>query len=234
MNTVPVITIDGPSGSGKGTLCANLATQIGWHRLDSGVIYRLLALAAQRQAIPVSDESALAACAHHLEFEFQQNDLQESLVLFEGEDVTSLLRGEACASLASRIAGYESVRHALLQKQREFCKEPGLVADGRDMGTVVFPQADLKIFLTASVEERARRRFEQLKRKGIDVNLLKILEDLKSRDQLDISRIASPLKPAVDAILIDSTHFEAEAVLKEALSLVSDRLGIRVSSGKIK
>lgn len=214
----PVITVDGPSGSGKGTLCALLAKQLGWNLLDSGALYRLLAFAAGNHGIDLTNEEALKKLAAHLDVQF----IDKRIVL-EGEEVTDAIRNEQIGAGASMVASLPAVREALLQRQRAFQEEPGLVADGRDMGTVVFPEAPLKVFLTASAEERARRRYLQLKAKGDDVNLASLLDEIRARDERDTQRAVAPLKPAADAILLDSTELSIEQVLERILREVADR-----------
>jgi cytidylate kinase len=214
----PVITVDGPSGSGKGTLCALLAKQLGWNLLDSGALYRLLAFAAGNHGIDLTNEEALKQLAAHLDVQFIGK-----LIVLEGEEVTDAIRNEHIGAGASMVASLPAVREALLQRQRAFQEEPGLVADGRDMGTVVFPEAPLKVFLTASAEERARRRYLQLKAKGDDVNLASLLDEIRARDERDTQREVAPLKPAADAILLDSTELSIEQVLERILREVADR-----------
>ncbi|MBF8161391.1 (d)CMP kinase [Ectopseudomonas guguanensis] len=214
----PVITVDGPSGSGKGTLCALLAKQLGWNLLDSGALYRLLAFAAGNHGIDLTNEESLKQLAAHLDVQF----IDKRIVL-EGEEVTDAIRNEQVGAGASMVASLPAVREALLQRQRAFQEEPGLVADGRDMGTVVFPDAPLKVFLTASAEERARRRYLQLKAKGDDVNLASLLDEIRARDERDTQRAVAPLKPAADAILLDSTELSIEQVLERILREVADR-----------
>ena len=210
----PVITIDGPSGSGKGTIAHRLAVKLGFHVLDSGALYRLLALAAQQHGVQTNNEAALQVLAAHLDAQFQDNQGEAMLVL-EGEDVTQSIRTEEIGAAASKVAALPSVREALLQRQHAFRETPGLVADGRDMGTVVFPDASLKIFLTASAEARAERRYKQLIGKGFAADLAAIVEDIKARDLRDSQRAVSPLKPADDAIVLDSTALGIEAVLSK-------------------
>ncbi|MCB1656637.1 MAG: (d)CMP kinase [Pseudomonadales bacterium] len=210
----PVITIDGPSGSGKGTIAHRLAVKLGFHVLDSGALYRLLALAAQQHGVQTNNEAALQVLAAHLDAQFQDNQGEAMLVL-EGEDVTHSIRTEEIGAAASKVAALPSVREALLQRQHAFRETPGLVADGRDMGTVVFPDASLKIFLTASAEARAERRYKQLIGKGFAADLAAIVEDIKARDLRDSQRAVSPLKPADDAIVLDSTALGIEAVLSK-------------------
>lgn len=216
--SAPVITVDGPSGSGKGTLCALLAKQLGWNLLDSGALYRLLAFAAGNHGIDLTNEEALKQLAAHLDVQFI-----EKRIILEGEEVTDAIRNEQVGAGASMVASLPAVREALLQRQRAFQEMPGLVADGRDMGTVVFSDAPLKIFLTASAEERARRRYLQLKAKGDDVNLASLLDEIRARDERDTQRAVAPLKPAADAILLDSTELSIEQVLERILREVADR-----------
>lgn len=220
-NNPPVIAIDGPSGVGKGTLCRFLAAQLGWGLLDSGSLYRLVALAAQRRRVPLAAESRLAALAARLAVRFGAG---EPGVFFEGEEVSAAIRSETCGNAASRIAAMPLVRAALLQRQRDFRKPPGLVADGRDMGTVVFPDAEVKIFLTASPEERANRRYKQLREKGIDVNLSALLAEIAERDERDAKRQVSPLRAAEDACILDTTRLSIAEVQEEALSIIRKRL----------
>jgi CMP/dCMP kinase len=199
----PVITVDGPSGTGKGTLSMKLATRLGWHFLDSGVLYRLVGLLAERRGIPVEDAAALGQVAATLPLEFRPGSPEPEIYL-AGECVTAEVRLESTGTLASRVAACPEVRAALLERQRELRQAPGLVADGRDMGTVVFPDAELKIYLTASPEVRAERRYKQLKGKGFDVNLARLLEDIRERDERDSQRAIAPLHPALDAEILDT------------------------------
>lgn len=222
---VPVVAIDGPSGSGKGTVCSRLARQLGWHLLDSGALYRLLALAATRRGLALDDEAALAQLAAGLDVQFVAavEGLHGQRILLEGVEVGDELRTEQAGAGASQVAALPGVRAALLQRQRDFRAAPGLIADGRDMGTVVFSDAPLKIFLTASAEERARRRYLQLKDKVAGVNLSSLLEEIRARDERDTQRAVAPLKPAQDAILLDSTELSIEQVLERILAEVAAR-----------
>lgn len=215
----PVITIDGPSGSGKGTISRLLAKDLGWHMLDSGALYRVLAQYVLQHNCAFDDVIKITHLAAVLPAEFV-----DTQVLLAGEDVTKHIRSEACSDVASRIAVLPQVREALLARQRAFAQKPGLVADGRDMGTVVFPEAILKIYLDASVEERAKRRFLQLKEGGYSVTLQDLVTDLIQRDVRDKTRAVAPLKPADDAIIIDSSTMSIEEVLIEIKSLVRQRL----------
>lgn len=222
MSAVPVITIDGPGGAGKGTVSLWLARQLRWHYLDSGALYRLLALAAARDGLDLDDGAALARAVAQMKIEFRlhADTLQ---VLLDGADVTAAIREEACARAASRLAVHAPVRAALLPLQRAFARPPGLVAEGRDMGTVVFPDAALKIFLTASAEQRARRRWLQLSAAGVDASLDAILDDLQRRDAQDASRAAAPLRPADDAVVIDSSDLTVEQVCARIMGHVEER-----------
>jgi cytidylate kinase len=214
---VPVITVDGPSGSGKGTVSRYLADSLGWHFLDSGALYRLLACAALRDHVPLDDEAGLVMLAGRIQGEFLHASCGEEKVLLDGEDVTLALRTEACGNSASRLAALPQVRRALLDWQRRYRQPPGLIADGRDMGTVVFPDARLKIFLTANVEERARRRYNQLKKKGNNINLGEVLEELRQRDRRDSTRETAPLIPADDAVIIDNSDLDIAGTLQITL-----------------
>ncbi len=221
---IPVITIDGPSGSGKGTVAALLAAKLGWNFLDSGALYRLLAFAARNHGVDLTNEEALKLLAAHLDVQFGASQGAEGMqIVLEGEDVTQAIRNEQVGAGASQVAALPAVREALLQRQKAFREAPGLVADGRDMGTVVFPDAPLKVFLTASAEERARRRYLQLKSKGDDVNLASLLDEIRARDERDTGREVAPLKPADDAVQLDSTDLSIEQVLGQILSEVAKR-----------
>lgn len=218
----PVVTIDGPSGSGKGTVSRLLAQSLGWHLLDSGALYRLLALAAGRQEVALDDVAKLRSLAGNMCIGFQAAE-NGSRVLLDDDDVTVAIRAESCGEAASQIAALPVVREALLTRQRAFRRAPGLVADGRDMGTVVFPDAPLKVFLTASIAERAERRWKQLREQGVDANLDTLYRDLAERDARDVQRSVSPLKAAPDAVTVDSTAMDIQAVLSRILSLIADR-----------
>ncbi len=223
--TVPVITIDGPTASGKGTIARLLAQRLGWHILDSGALYRLVALAADKHRIPLDDVDSLATLAAHLDVEFVPGEGDEEMkVLLEGEDVTQELRTETCGNGASKVAALPAVRDALLERQRAFARPPGLIADGRDMGTVVFPDAVVKIFLTASAEERARRRYNQLKDKGLGVTLDSLLDEIAERDERDRNRAVAPLVPAEDAVVLDTSALDIDTVVDHLWNLCQVRL----------
>ena len=219
----PVITVDGPSGSGKGTVCQRLSKQLGFHLLDSGALYRLTAVAAMEQQVDLADQGAVAAVARALDVHFQPSE-QGVLAFLSDVDVSREIRSERAGMNASTVAAYPQVRAALLERQRGFCQAPGLVADGRDMGTTVFPKAPVKIYLTASAEARAKRRYQQLLDRGESANLRAQLEDIEARDRADMQRSTSPLRPASDAIEIDSTLMPIEAVMASILDVVSERL----------
>ena len=224
MVSAPVITIDGPSGSGKGTVAGILAKRLGWNLLDSGALYRLLAFAAGNHGVALDNEALLEKLAAHLDVQFiGATDGKPARIILEGDDVTHAIRSETVAAGASKVAALPAVRDALLQRQRAFLEFPGLVADGRDMGTVVFPDAPLKVFLTASAEERARRRYLQLKAKGDDVSLSGLLDEIRARDERDTQRAIAPLKPAADAIQLDSTELSIEQVLERIMSEIAIR-----------
>ena len=223
MTTVPVMTIDGPSGAGKGTLCKAIAEKLQWHLLDSGAIYRVLALAALHHRVDISSEEALVPIAAHLDVRFLSVD-GELQVILEGEEVTSEIRTQDVSNTASKVAAFPRVREALLRRQRAFKEAPGLIADGRDMGTVVFPEAAVKIFLDASAEERAERRMLQLQEKGFSVNFERPLSEIKERDDRDRNRAVAPLVPAADALVIDSTGMTIEQVIEKTLEYARSRL----------
>lgn len=224
-STIPVLTIDGPSGSGKGTISRHLAQRLGWHYLDSGAIYRAVGLAAAWEEVDLSNEAAVAACAARTRIHFDTGDGKGELrVIVNDKDATHQLRMETAGAAASAIAGYPAVRAALMQLQRDFRSAPGLVADGRDMGTVVFPDAPVKVFLTASAEERAQRRHKQLKDKGVSVTLAGLLGEIIARDERDASRAVAPLKPADSAVTIDTTAQPIAAVVEQVLALLPEHL----------
>ncbi|WP_333844634.1 (d)CMP kinase [Pelomicrobium sp.] len=214
----PVIAIDGPAASGKGTVAQEVARVLGFHYLDSGALYRLVALTAQRRGIELSDAQALAALARGLEATFDGDQ-----VILEGERVTDTIRSEAVSQAASRVAALAPVRAALLARQRAFRRPPGLVAEGRDMGTQVFPDARLKIFLTASAEERARRRYKQLMDKGMRVSMSDLIREIAERDRQDRERAVAPLKQAEDAVLIDTTSLSVEDVVRAVVERYRSR-----------
>lgn len=222
-----VICLDGPSGVGKGTICLAVAEKLGWHILDSGSLYRITALQVSRHfpEINVDSISALhiADIANELSVSYGQKN-NELAIILDGEDITQLIRNEEIGNKASQIAAIPAVREALLARQRAFLTPPGLVADGRDMGTVVFPESVLKIYLTASAEERAKRRYKQLKDKGIGVILSALVEELRQRDERDMNRETAPLKPASDAIIIDTTSLDIKQVTSEVMHWVSQRV----------
>ncbi|EGV50903.1 (d)CMP kinase [endosymbiont of Riftia pachyptila] len=216
---IPVITVDGPSGSGKGTIAQRVAQSLGWHFLDSGAIYRALGLYAEQQGIGSEEVDALAALARAMPLNFRQDK-----VLLDGKEISALIRTEAVGNAASKVAAIPEVREALLEWQREFARAPGLVADGRDMGTVVFPNAEVKIFLTASPEERALRRYKQLKEKGLSANLPGLTVEIRERDERDCNRAIAPLKAASDALELDSTEMDVDAVYASVMARVRSRL----------
>ena len=219
---VPVIAIDGPSGSGKGTVCRILAERLGWNLLDSGALYRLTALAGAARGLDPADEPGHAAVAAGLDARFEVNETGGERVLLDGRDVTLELRAEVTGNMASVVAVMPTVRAALLERQRAYATAPGLVADGRDMGTVVFPSAGLKVFLTASAGERARRRYNQLKEKGLAANLAGLSQEIHERDRRDSARSVAPLRPATDAVSIDSTGMTVEQVVAQVLGLARE------------
>jgi cytidylate kinase len=217
--SVPVIAIDGPSASGKGTIAQAVARKLGFHYLDSGALYRLVALAAMKEATSLDDAAALARCAGSLNVSFDGGEI----FLF-AQRVTDTIRSEDCGKGASRVAALPAVRAALLSRQRAFRQPPGLVAEGRDMGTVVFPDATLKLFLTASAEVRAERRYKQLKEKGIDANIRTLLRELRERDARDSARSAAPLQQAADARELDSSGLGIEEIVRQVLDWYRQRV----------
>ncbi len=227
---MPVITVDGPSGSGKGTVCRLLAEKLGWDVLDSGAIYRVLSLAALHHQIALDNEEALVPLAANLDVQFLiDSDTNAGKIILEGEDVSTTIRNEEVGAAASKVAALPRVREALLRRQRAFRTENGLIADGRDMGTVVFPDAPLKIFLTASAEERARRRFVELNERGLDVTLSGLLQDIQARDDRDMNRAVAPLVPAEDAIELDTSELNAQQVFDKVITLLDSS----ISEGKL-
>ena len=222
-----IITVDGPSGAGKGTLCYALAEKLGYALLDSGAIYRVTALAALQRKTDSTNESALAELARHLNIQFiPQNG--EVNILLAGMNVSHLIRTQEVADAASKVAVFPEVRSALLQLQQDFAKNDGLIADGRDMGTVVFPNAQVKLFLDASAEERAKRRYKQLQNKGINGNFEQILAEIKERDFRDRNREVAPLKPADDALLLDSTTLSIGEVIDQALAYIQEKVSVSI------
>ena len=217
MNDVPVITIDGPSGSGKGTISRAVARSLGWGLLDSGALYRLVALAARRAHVSLSDAAGLGRLAERFNIRFGSTQSGEEAVWLDGEDVTQAIRTEGAGNDASKVAVLAPVRAALLERQRRFAVSPGLVADGRDMGTVVFPHAKVKIFLTASPAERALRRYKQLKEKGVTANLAALSLEIAERDERDSTRSASPLVASADATMLDTTGMSVDDVIERVL-----------------
>ena len=225
---IPLVTVDGPSGSGKGTISSILAKQMGCNILDSGALYRILALAAQIHVIPLDNEEALVTLAAHLDVQFISDDALNTRIILEGDDVSELIRTEECGNQASMVAALPHVRIALLARQRAFLEPPGLIADGRDMGTVVFPDADVKIFLTASPEERAKRRYKQLIEKGISVNLATLSREIAERDERDATRSVAPLRPAPGAVILDTTGVTIDQIVDQIISLI-DQAELRVN-----
>ncbi len=223
LSSIPVVTIDGPSGSGKGTIARLLARELGYHFLDSGALYRLLAFAAERRAVALDDEPALVALAGQLDIVFPA-DGGEDDVLLDGENIGASIRTEAAGAGASKVAALPAVRTALLQRQRDFRCSPGLVADGRDMGTVVFPDAGAKFYLIASAEERARRRCKQMKEKGFSADYEAVVADIKARDERDTNRPVAPLRPAEDAETVDTSDLDIPATLQRVRDLLKNRL----------
>ncbi len=220
---VPVVTIDGPVGSGKGTVSSRLASRLGWGFLDSGALYRLVALSALREHIDEEDTAGLASAAEAMDCRFEF-DGSGTRIFLDGDDVTNEVRTEPVSRMASVVAAVPEVRAALVARQKAFRRPPGLVADGRDMGTVIFPDAAVKLFLTATAQARAERRYKQLKEKGESVNLPRLLQDLEARDARDASRQVAPLAPAKDAIVIDSTEMGIEAVVEKAYNIIKEKL----------
>jgi len=223
-NSAPVLTIDGPSGSGKGTISRRVAAKLGWHFLDSGALYRAVGVAAGWEDVDLSDPEALTRLAERTAVSFRDDPSGEPLVLVDGIDATDELRTETAGAAASAIAAIPGVRAVLVQRQRDFCRPPGLVADGRDMGTVIFAAAPYKVFLTASAEERADRRYKQLKAKGLDVTLGGLLREILARDARDAQRSVAPLRPAEDAVLVDTTGVPIDLVVERVLALLPDSL----------
>ena len=227
MPNINLITIDGPSGSGKGTVCHILAKKLNWHLLDSGALYRILAFAALQEKIDLDDQKRLAELALNLEVSFVSNGVGVDTLL-AGENVGDKLRTETVAQAASQVASIQVVRDALLARQKAFYQAPGLIADGRDMGTVVFPDAPVKVFLDASAQERAQRRFNQLQDKGFSVSIAQILSEIKERDFRDRNRAVAPLRPADDALVIDSTSLTIDEVVNKVLELTKLKLNLIV------
>lgn len=223
MKPVPVIAIDGPSGSGKGTVARRVANELGWHLLDSGAVYRVTAVAAAKSDTELDDETALASLAAALDLRFEVAPDGAERIVLDGEDVTAEVRDERTGERASRLAALPTVRTALLGLQRGFRRAPGLVADGRDMGSTVFPDATCKVFLTASAEARAERRHKQLIEKGLGGSLASLFDDIAKRDARDAARAVAPMRPAADAILIDSTALDADQVVQRVLELAQKR-----------
>jgi CMP/dCMP kinase len=219
----PVIAIDGPSGSGKGTVGRRVADALGWHLLDSGALYRLVGLAGARARLDPADEAGHAGIAAAMDVRFDAGPDGEERVWLGGEDVTAAIRSETAGNLASQVASYRAVRTALAGRQRRFARPPGLVADGRDMGSVIFPDAVLKVFLTASAEERAQRRLKQLRERGIEVDLAALRQEIAERDRRDTTRPIAPLLAVADAVVLDSTELTPDAVVTRILDLARER-----------
>ena len=228
MNKVPVMTIDGPSGSGKGTVSRAAARALGWVLLDSGALYRLVALAGRQAGVSLDNGAELARLAQAADIGFGSGSSGEEVVWLDGKDVTGAIRTEEAGNDASKVAALPPVRAALLERQRRFAVPPGLVADGRDMGTVVFPRAEVKIFLTASAAERALRRYKQLKEKGVAANLAALSLEIAERDLRDSTRTASPLVASADAVLLDTTGMSVDAVVERVLAVARGRLSREV------
>ncbi|HQZ31243.1 MAG TPA: (d)CMP kinase [Arenimonas sp.] len=224
MPVIPILTIDGPSGSGKGTISRAVAERLGWHYLDSGALYRAVGLAAAWEGVDLSDAEAVAQCARRTEIRFETQGAGEPHVIVNGKDATRQLRTETAGAAASAIAAQPPVRAALVDLQHGFRRLPGLVADGRDMGTVIFPDAPYKVFLTASAGERAQRRYKQLKEKGVSVNLDSLLHEIAARDERDAGRAVAPLKPADDAVVVDSTGTPIAEVIERVLAVLPETL----------
>jgi cytidylate kinase len=224
MPRIPILTIDGPSGSGKGTISRAVAERLGWHYLDSGALYRAVGLAAAWEGVDLSDPEAVAQCARRTEIRFETQGAGEPHVIVNGKDATRQLRTETAGAAASAIAAQPPVRAALVDLQHGFRRLPGLVADGRDMGTVIFPDAPFKVFLTASAGERAQRRYKQLKEKGVSVNLDSLLHEIAARDERDAGRAVAPLKPADDAVVVDSTGTPIAEVIERVLAVLPEKL----------
>ena len=224
MPRIPILTIDGPSGSGKGTISRAVAERLGWHYLDSGALYRAVGLAAAWEGVDLSDSEAVAQCARRTEIRFETQGAGEPHVIVNGKDATRQLRTETAGAAASAIAAQPPVRAALVDLQHGFRRLPGLVADGRDMGTVIFPDAPYKVFLTASAGERAQRRYKQLKEKGVSVNLDSLLHEIAARDERDAGRAVAPLKPADDAVIVDSTGTPIAEVIERVLAVLPEKL----------
>ncbi len=223
MPVIPILTIDGPSGSGKGTISRAVAERLGWHYLDSGALYRAVGLAAAWEGVDLSDAEAVAQCARRTEIRFETQGAGEPHVIVNGKDATRQLRTETAGAAASAIAAQPPVRAALVDLQHGFRRLPGLVADGRDMGTVIFPDAPYKVFLTASAGERAQRRYKQLKEKGVSVNLDSLLHEIAARDERDAGRAVAPLKPADDAVVVDSTGTPIAEVIDRVLAVLPEK-----------
>ncbi len=224
MAEFPVVCIDGPSGAGKGTAAVMVAKALGYNLLDSGALYRVVAIAAEKRGVNPTDEEGVAVIAQTMRLDFEVSSADEPVqVLLDGDNITDEVRLESTGAKASVVAPLTTVRAALLEYQRHFVKAPGLVADGRDMGTVVFPESPYKIFLTASAEERAERRHKQLKNKGVSVSLAAVLEDIRIRDERDMNRATAPLTAAADALTIDSTSLSIEDVVEQIIEFVCSR-----------
>ncbi len=224
---IPTVTVDGPSGVGKGALCQWLASQLHWHLLDSGALYRLNALATLGRGLPLEAEAEVAEVAAGLNVEFLAKTGDALIIRLDGAEVGPELRSESCGNAASQVAALPAVRMALLQRQRDFRRWPGLIADGRDMGTVVFPDATLKLFLSATSEERALRRYKQLREKGLDANLKSLVEEINVRDSRDAHRAVAPLQPAIDAEVLDTTHMNIKEVCDWAWQQLMQRLSVQ-------